>query len=123
MLADSGRVADAVRELEQALAHTPSSADLHYIKAQLAMESGDASAALQDLKRVTYLQPDFVLAHYLIGVLHSERARHEEARRHFAIVDELLQGLKDDEPIPGADGLHAGYLRESIRLRRQKESR
>jgi chemotaxis protein methyltransferase CheR len=122
-LADGGRVDEAMRFLDQALGGAPSAADLHYVKAQITMEAGDWRAAVQSLKRVIYLEPDFILAHYLLGIIHSAEARHDEARKQFETTIGLLGALADDDPVPGSEGLHAAYLREAVAFRLQEEGR
>jgi chemotaxis protein methyltransferase CheR len=113
-LANQGKFGEAMQLLEQALAADPPEADIYQAMALVALESGDKDGAMQSLKRVLYLLPDFILAHYLMGVLLSEQSRSGEAARQFRIANELLMTLADDEIVPGSDGLHAAYLRESI---------
>jgi chemotaxis protein methyltransferase CheR len=122
-LADGGRVDEAMRFLDQALGAAPSAAGLYYVKAQIAMEAGDRRAAVQSLKRVIYLEPDFILAHYLLGIIHSAEARHDEARRQFETTIGLLGALADDDPVPGSEGLHAAYLREAVAFRLREDGR
>src|SRR3546814_15906821 len=49
----------------------------YYETALNAIETGDQQAALRNLRRVIYLQPNFVLAHYLTGVV---QAQHDPAQ-------------------------------------------
>jgi chemotaxis protein methyltransferase CheR len=121
-LANQGQAAAATRCLEQAIAAGPPTAELYHAKALIAMESGDQRDAMQNLKRAIYLQPDFILAHYLMGVLQSAQNRRDEAIRQFEATDELLAGLTDEDIIPGSDGLHTSYLRESVRAYLRREA-
>lgn len=114
-LANEGRMAEAMHDLEQALASGPPTAELYHAKALIAMEAGDQRAAMQSLKRVLYLKPDFILAHYLSGVLQSMRERRGDAVRQFERAAELLEALDGDAVVPGSDGLPAAYLLESVR--------
>ncbi|HVK94331.1 MAG TPA: CheR family methyltransferase [Noviherbaspirillum sp.] len=120
-LANQGQAAGAMRLLEQAIAAGPPTAALYHAKALIAMEVGDQRDALQNLRRVVYLQPDFILAHYLMGVLQSTQNKRGEAIRQFGAADELLAALDDDDIVPGSDGLHVAYLRESIRAYLRKD--
>lgn len=90
-------------------------AEFFHAKALQAIESGDQRNAMQHLKRVVYLNPDFILAHYLMGVLQSAQNKHSEAARQFSVAGELLAALDGDDIVPGSDGLSAAYLQESIR--------
>lgn len=120
-LATEGAVDEAMHCLDQALKDGSPTAELYQAKALIAMEAGDRRKAMQSLKRVVYLEPDFVLAHYLMGVLQSEQNCRAEAIRQFEITRELLASMDDDDVIPGSDGLHAAYLRESVRAYLQRE--
>jgi chemotaxis protein methyltransferase CheR len=110
-----------MRCLEQAIKDRPASVDLYYAKALVAMESGDTGGAMQSLKRVIYLQPDCIIAHYLMGVIQSRRDRYEEASRRFETVSELLSTLKGDDIVPFSEGLSAAYLLESVQSFLRKE--
>jgi chemotaxis protein methyltransferase CheR len=120
-LANQGKSIEAMRCLEQAIKDRPTSSDLYYAKALVAMESGDTSDALQSLKRVIYLQPDCIIAHYLMGIIQSGQDRCGEACKKFETVSGLLSTLKADDIIPLSEGLSAAYLLESIQCYLQKE--
>src|SRR3546814_5820072 len=85
----------------------------YYETALNAIETGDQQAALRNLRRVIYLQPNFVLAHYLTGVV---QAQHDpaQASKPFKAASELLARLDDDALVPGSEGLSAAYLRGSV---------
>jgi len=121
-LVSNGRVLDAVALLEQATSASPLHPELHYIRAEIALEGGDIGTAVKSLKRALYLDPEFILARYLLGMAKSAQGRRTEARRQFEAVDELLRGLDDDETIAGSDGLHVAYLREAVRSMLHKEN-
>lgn len=119
--ANEGAMDEALRCLDHALKDGRPTAELYQARALIAMEAGDRRSAMDSLKRVVYLKPDFILAHYLMGVLQSEQDRPAEAARRFRTVNELLAELDDDDMVPGSDGLHAAYLRESVRTYLQKD--
>jgi chemotaxis protein methyltransferase CheR len=113
-LADEGDAAAAARCLEQAMHMGPPVAELYHARAMIAMEAGDHRKAMQSLRKALYLKPDFILGHYLLGVLQSAQQRHHEALRQFQAAGELLAALDDDDIVPGSDGLHAAYLLASV---------
>jgi chemotaxis protein methyltransferase CheR len=121
ILANEGKSAEAMRCLEQAIKDRPASVDLYYAKALVAMESGDTGGAMHSLKRVIYLQPDCIIAHYLMGVIQSRLDRYAEASRRFETVSELLSTLKSDDIVPFSEGLSAAYLLESVQSFLRKE--
>lgn len=114
-LANEGQADAALRYLERAIHAGRPTVELYHAKALIAMEAGASCDAVQSLKRVIYLQPDFIPAHYLLGVLQAAEHRHGEAVRQFKVTDELLASLADGDIVPGSDGLHVAYLRESVR--------
>lgn len=114
-LANAGDVAQAMRILEQRMELALPTAELYHAKAQIALESGDAHGALRSLKGAIYLQPDFILARYQMGVLQAARNKHSEAARQFNVAVELLAAMNDNDIVPGSDGLHAAYLMQSAR--------
>jgi chemotaxis protein methyltransferase CheR len=119
-LANEGRTAEAMQCLERAMQLDRSSIELYHAKALVAMESGDHRTAELSLKQVLYLQPDFILAYYLMGVLHAGKNRRREALRQFEIAKELLAQLDDDALVPGSEGMTAAYLLESVQFFLQK---
>lgn len=119
-LAADGDIAEAMRYLENAINTGPPSAELYQAKALIEIESGDHREAIHSLKRVLYLKPGFILAHYLMGVLQSAQDRPREAAREFKTAADLLAALDGDEIVPGSDGLAAAYLLESARAYLQK---
>lgn len=119
-LANEGKMAEAMQCLDQAIKAGPPAAELYHAKALIAMESGDDLDAMQSLRRVIYLKPDFILARYMIGILHWSRDKRREAAREFRTVAELLLPLGDDDIVPGSEGLPAAYLRASVRSHLQR---
>jgi chemotaxis protein methyltransferase CheR len=77
-------------------------------------ELGHREAARRCLQRVTYLQPDFVLAHFALGNMALAESRHADAKRHFTYTLELLQRCSSEEPLPESDGTTVAALAEII---------
>jgi chemotaxis protein methyltransferase CheR len=122
LLANEGDTAEAMRCLERVIIERPSSAELYFAKALIAMEAGDTNDALRSLKRVIYLHPDNIMAHYLMGAIHSSQDRRRDAARIFETVGGLLAALQDDDLVPGSEGLSSAYLLQSVKSYLQKES-
>jgi chemotaxis protein methyltransferase CheR len=108
---------EAVQPLKQAVGPDAAAVDEYHASALAAMEAGDYQTALQDLKRVIYLQPDRVIAYYLMGIIHTSQGRQRIAARQFGIASDLLDTLRDDDPIPGSDGFSVASLRQAINFR------
>lgn len=104
----------AKREPQQDIEHEPATVESYHAQALTALESGDHDDARRNLKKALYLQPDFILGHYLLGVVQMAQNRRGDAIRQFNVAGELLAALDDDDIVPGSEGLHAGYLRQSV---------
>jgi chemotaxis protein methyltransferase CheR len=88
--------------------------DFH-AKAMLAAEAGNHAEAIRHLKRAIYLQPDFIVAHYLVGVLQFEQNKRAQAMPSLKTAGELLAQLRDEDIVPASGGLPVAYLRDSVR--------
>lgn len=84
-------------------------------RAASALSAGDIERARTFLQQLVFLRPHDVAAHYLMGMALAQAGRDAQARRKFEVAAELLEGTEDAEPVPGTEGLPAGYLRASLR--------
>ncbi len=112
--ANEGRLAEAAKWCEQAIAADKLNPARHYLLANIRREQGQNDAAAQSLQHALYLDPDFVLAHFALGNLRLSQGRRREAERHFENAQALLRSRPQDEILPEAEGLTAGRLGEII---------
>lgn len=112
--ADEGRLHEALAWCNAAIASDKMNPAHHYLHAAIQLEQGHYEAALQSLRRVLYLEPGFVLAHFTLGNLLQAQHNYREAWLSFNNAALLLQGLPPDEVLPHADGMTAGRLVEII---------
>jgi chemotaxis protein methyltransferase CheR len=113
-LANQGRHADALVWCERWIAANKIDAAAHYVHATVLQEMGEREAARRSLQRAVYLQPDFALAHFVLGNFARADARTREAERHFLNTLYVLRDSSPDAPLPESDGLTAGRLVEII---------
>jgi chemotaxis protein methyltransferase CheR len=113
-LANQGRHADALVWCERWIVANKIDAAAHYVHATVLLEMGESEAARRSLQRAVYLQPDFALAHFMLGNFARADARTAEADRHFANALDVLRDCPPDAPLPESDGLTAGRLVEII---------
>ncbi len=113
-LANEGKLQEALDATDRWIAEDRTDPAAHYLQAMVHQELGHRDAARQCLQRVTYLQPDFVLAHFAMGNMALSEARPAEAKRHFTNALELLQRRPPEEPLPESDGTTAAALAEII---------
>jgi chemotaxis protein methyltransferase CheR len=113
-LANLGQHADALAWSERWIAADKTDSVAHYVHAVVLQEMGEGEAARGSLQRAVYLQPDFALAHFVLGNLARADARTAEANKHFANALHVLRGSPPDALLPESDGMTAGRLAEII---------
>ena len=113
--ANQGKLEEAAWWCEQALSVDQLNAGYHYLSAIIAQERGLLESARQALRRVLFLDPAFVLAHYALGNLARRRDALTEARRHYANALALLRTYPGPAFLPEGEGLTAGSLADLIR--------
>lgn len=107
-LADRGRMTEAVRACESAVARDPSLVRGHYLLGLLTRER--VSEAHAHFRRAVYLDP-----HHLPARLHLARAaenlgRHEEAVREYRNLERLASTRPPDEVLDVREGITVGML-------------
>lgn len=112
--ANEGKLGEALEWCDRGIAAARLSPSLHYLHATILQAQSELPAAAESLKRVLYLDPDFVLAHFALGNLARRQSKARDAGKHFANALSLLHRLGVDTPLPESDGMTAGRLREII---------
>lgn len=112
--ANEGRLDEAGTLCQQAIAADKLNPVFHYLLSTIRLEQGQNDHAIQSLSRTLYLDPDFILAHYTLGMLRQGQGRRRDAQRHFDMAIALLRTHSPDSPIPESDGLPAARLTEII---------
>jgi chemotaxis protein methyltransferase CheR len=114
-LANQGKLAEALALCEKAIAAIKLDPALHYLRAIILQEQTMYSEAITALKRVLYLDPNFVLAHFTLGNLFLRQGNVRTARKCFRNVLALLSTCGQEDILLESEGLTAGRLREIIR--------
>jgi len=99
---------EALKFCEGLIAKDPLRPEHHYFLALVYIQLNNYSDAARVLKQAVYLDRDFVLAHYFLGV--SSLALGKVAARHFRNARRLLDPMPDEFPLAYGDGLTAGEL-------------
>jgi chemotaxis protein methyltransferase CheR len=111
-LCDQGDVDGALKLCHSLAAKQPLNAILHFYSGLLLDQEACHSAAAHALGRAVYLDRDFVLAHYYLGIVQQKMADAAGASRSFRNVKQLLEGLEPTASLPNADGLKVADLNE-----------
>lgn len=112
--ANEGMLDEALRLSGQAIAADKLNAGLHYLRAVILQEQGDADEAVNALKRALYLDQELVLAHFSLGNLALRQGKGKEARRYFDNALTLLKRYRPEEIVPESEGMPAGRLMEIL---------
>jgi chemotaxis protein methyltransferase CheR len=120
--ANQGNLPDALKWCEKAIDFDKLSPGLYYLRATILQEQGSMEEAVRSLKSALYLDPDFVLAHFAMGVLNKQCGKFKVARKHFENVITLLHHCQQEDILPESDGVTAGRLGEIIGLMKQEKN-
>ncbi len=86
----------------------------HFLEAVIQSETGDTEAALRGLRQVIFLDPDFILAHYLTGVVYHRQGKFQLAQRSWRNALVLLNRQTDTELVAHAEGITVGRFKAMI---------
>ncbi|WP_346356046.1 CheR family methyltransferase [Azotosporobacter soli] len=111
-LADQGRLSEALEWCKAALERDKLNPALHHLSAMIFLEMERKEEASIALKRVIYLKPDSVLAHFSLGCLYHQQEQSAEAEKHFTAVRMLLAGHEPEEMVSDTDGISVAGLLE-----------
>lgn len=89
MYRELGRLPEAIREFDEALALCPDFADLHYQRGVVCREQGDQGGALASFARALEINPGYVEVHLGVGLAHHLAGDHGAARRAWEKTLEL----------------------------------
>ena len=113
--ANIGRLDEARRYCEKAIARDRLSAQNHYLLSIILEQQGDSDGAVRSLKHALYIDHDYLLAYFALGNLCQQRGEQKKAQQSFANALRLLQRRDPHEVLPEAEGMTAGTLAQLIR--------
>jgi len=114
LLANQGRLVEAWAACEAAIAADKLDPGLLYLGATILQELDREEEAVATLKRLLYLDQNFLLAHFALGNLAQRQGNATAAGKSFKNVLAILDDYKQEDILPGADGLTAGRFREIV---------
>ena len=112
--ANQGKLNDSLKWCNKAIVLEKMNPGLHYLRAIILNEQGLIEEAVLSLKRVLYLDHNFVLAHFILGNLSKQQGKIKEANKHFKNALSLLQRYAKEDILPESEGIAAGRLSEII---------
>jgi chemotaxis protein methyltransferase CheR len=96
---------------------------IHFYQALIFENLGIADEAEKSLRRAIYLDRNFALAHYHLGVALQRDRKPGLAARSFENVLQVLAGLPGEAIITAGPGLTVTHLKELANMHLQKSSR
>jgi chemotaxis protein methyltransferase CheR len=120
-LADKGRYEEALDWITKARNIDGADPVPLFLTALIRRELGEEKAAAASLRGALFLDPEFIMAHYLLGAIALDEGRSGEAQRHFRNAESLLFSIASDTLLPEGGGVNAGELLQTVR-RLQKRS-
>ncbi len=86
----------------------------YYLLATVMQEQGNDERAIVSLRQALYIDPDFVLAHFLHGTLCLKLGNREEGQQSFKNAVSSLSKLHSEDILPESDGLTVERFRQII---------
>jgi chemotaxis protein methyltransferase CheR len=108
--ANLGRLDEALAWCKTALQRDTLQASVYHLQATVLVAKRDEPAALESLKRVLYLDPHSVLAHFTMANLMLQTGDPAKAMKYFRKTMSLLHALEGGAVIPDSDGMTAERL-------------
>ena len=112
--ANQGKIKEALGWCDQLVAADTLNPAGYFLRATILLENGDIERSVVSLRQALYLDPDFILANFLLGNQMRLLGKHTMARKHFNNTLALLDNIGDHEILPESEGLSAGSLRDII---------
>ena len=120
--ANQGKLNEALKWCEKAITIDKLKPEFYHLYAVILEEQGETNKAMEALKRALYLNPDFALAHFMLGNLTRQQGKIKESNKYFENAQSLLNIHEKDEILPEAEGITAGRLMELIQIMKNGES-
>lgn len=109
VLAAEGRLVEARAYCAELINQYPLAPEHHYFLGLIDLQLNDHARAAQAMKQCIYLNRDFALAHYFLGI--AMQGLEREPARHFRNASQVLAGQPDEAELPFGGGLTVGELR------------
>jgi chemotaxis protein methyltransferase CheR len=117
--ANLGNWAEAERYCQRAIERDKLSLEAYYTLSLVFQHEGQLPQAIEMMKKVVYLDRNYVLGHYGLANLHFENNQFPQAQKSLDNALRLLQGKPDDQMVAGSHDITVGRLREAITRQQQ----
>ncbi len=115
--ADLGKLDKARTWGEKAVSGNPLNTSARYLLAHIHMGLGNRDTSIKLLRECIFLDPDFIPAHFELGMIYHKESNNREATRCFRNALALLTPLEPQAPVPGLAGeMTAGHMINMIQV-------
>ncbi len=94
----------------------------YYTLALILEHTGRLEEAVQSMKKVVYINSASIRGHYGLANLYNAQGKIPQALKALTNVEKLLSACRDNDTIPGTDGMTANALRQAVQLHQQQWS-
>lgn len=101
--ANQGDFAKSIAWCEAALAADKLNPLTHYLHATVLQAEGQAVSAIKALKSALFIDPYFIMAHYMLGMLEKEQGNESAALQHIQVALKLIDEVPQEAHVPGTD--------------------
>ena len=115
-IADQGNLESAAQLCERLLDREKLNPVAYFYHALILEQMGRRRETQEALRRAIYLDRNFIIAHYYLGLIQQRLRQPKDAFRCFRNVIHLLAGLPADQLIPAADEFTVSELRQLAQI-------
>jgi chemotaxis protein methyltransferase CheR len=90
---------------------------VHFLLSIVADQAGEVQAAMKSLRQAIFLDKNFIIGHFFLGVISQREQAYDVAARYYRNVRKLTEKLSYHEQLAEADGMTAGRLKEIAEAR------
>jgi chemotaxis protein methyltransferase CheR len=120
-MANQGQLEEALIWCEKVIVLDKLNPEVHHLHAVILFEMGKTEAAIPALKRVIYLDSNFIMAYFMLGNIFRQTRTNGESDKYFETALRLLSQHHPEETLARTDGMTAGHLSEMIYLVTNRE--
>lgn len=121
--ANLGNLDAALLSCKKAITADKLNPGLHYLYATILQENNLMDEAITSLKRAIFLDSNFVLSHYSLGMIYQRLGNDERAAKCNENVMGILNTCGQDDILFASDGLTAGRFKEILGAAHQRRDR
>jgi chemotaxis protein methyltransferase CheR len=119
-LANRGDLSEALTLCNEGIESDKLATGLYFLRASILQELDKTIEAVASIKQAIYLDPNFIMGHFVLGNINLQEGKHKQAKRYFNNVLNLLKSCAADDILPESEGLSAKYMLEIILPNMQK---